>query len=311
MIDQRYFINKFPKLELSYDNILHRKVQTDLYLLIPHGVKVFAWFTYYKNQNLCVIVHQNKYKIITKIEETQLCFDKSLSYGTIISGTYFNHNNMRFITCEDIYYYKGDNIHNKIYSEKFNIIKKIFATELQQKAYTNNFTILGLPFITDNLKIAFSKINELPYPVKGILFRSLNQIDAVGLILNNRQPTKECIFKVKAEIPQDIYNLYCKNHRTNTDSEFYGLACISDYKTSVMMNKHFRKIKENANLDLLEMSDDEEEFENVDEDKFVNLKKILYMKCVYMKKFRKWKPIEVVNFGDKLLTKREIQHQER
>ena len=109
MIDQRYFINKFPKLELSYDIILHRKIQTDLYLLIPHGVKVFVWFTYYKNQNLCVIVHQNKYKIITKIEETQMCFDKSLSYGTIISGTYFNYNNMRFISCEDIYYYKGEN----------------------------------------------------------------------------------------------------------------------------------------------------------------------------------------------------------
>jgi hypothetical protein len=311
MIDQRYFINKFPKLELFYDSILHRKVQTDLYLLIPNGVKVFAWFTFYKEQNICVIVHQNKYKIITKIEETHLCFDKSLSYGTIISGTYFNYNNMRFITCEDIYYYKGDYIYEKIYMEKINIIKKLFENELQQKAYTKNFTIIGPPVISNNLKIAFSKINLLPYPVKGILFRNLKCVDAAGLILNNRQPIKECIFKVKAEISQDIYNLYCKNHRTNTDSEFYGLACISDYKTSVMMNKHFRKIKENANLDLLEMSDDEEEFESVNEDKFVNLKKILYMKCIYMKKFRKWKPIEVVNFGDKLLTKREIQQEER
>ena len=89
------------------------------------------------------------------------------------------------------------------------------------------------------------------------------------------------------------------------------MACIPDYKTSVQMNKHFRFIKENAKLDALEESDDEEEFENISDDKFVNLKKIVYMKCVYMKKFRKWKPVECVNFGEKLLTKREIYGLER
>ena len=67
------------------------------------------------------------------------------------------------------------------------------------------------------------------------------------------------------------------------------------------MNNLFRIIKENKNLDLLEESDEEEEFENIDEDRFVNLKKIVYMKCLYNKKFRKWSPIEVVKFGEKLL----------
>ena len=193
----------------------------------------------------------------------------------------------------------------------FKTLEKSVAREMKlaQKAYTKNFTIFGLPFIRDNLKMAFSKINEIPYPVKGILFRNLNDTDAAGLILNNRQPIKECIFKIRAEISQDIYNLYCKGY--GKDSELYGLACIPDYKTSVMMNKHFRLIRENANLDLLEMSEGEEEFENISDDRYVNLKKVMYMKCVYMKKFRKWKPIEVVNFGEKLLTKREIQQLER
>ena len=39
------------------------------------------------------------------------------------------------------------------------------------------------------------------------------------------------------------------------------------------MNKLFRDIKENANLDLLEESDNEEEFENVNIDRFVHLNK--------------------------------------
>ena len=72
------------------------------------------------------------------------------------------------------------------------------------------------------------------------------------------------------------------------------------------MNKLFRTIKENYKLDSLEESDSEEEFENINEDKFVNLQKIVYMKCLYMKKFKKWKPIEIVDFGMKLLTKNEI-----
>jgi hypothetical protein len=76
------------------------------------------------------------------------------------------------------------------------------------------------------------------------------------------------------------------------------------------MNTIFRTIKENQNLDFLEMSDCEEEFENIKEDKFVNLKKIVYMKCKYNKKFKKWIPFEIVQFGEKLLTKKDINYLE-
>ena len=44
------------------------------------------------------------------------------------------------------------------------------------------------------------------------------------------------------------------------------------------MNSLFRIIKENKNLDALEESDDEDEFENINEDKFVFLNK-KYMCC--------------------------------
>ena len=301
MLNSRYFINKFPKIELSDDIILHRKVHTDMYMLIPQGIRIFAWFTYYQNQNLCVIMHLNKYNQIIKAEETCLCFNKILSYGTIIYGTYFNYNNMRFITCEDIYYYKGDMIQEKCYIDRFKILEKIFNSELQQKAYSRNFTIFGLPYITDNLKTAFANINLMPYHIKGVLFRNWNKEKEHGILLNTQVKPKDCLFKIKATVTQDIYNLYCKGR--DGDNDFYGYVCIPDYKTSVIMNQHFRKIKENTNLDFLEMSDDEEEFENINEDKFVNLKTVIYMRCIYMKKFQKWKPVEVVKFGEKLLDK--------
>ncbi len=303
MLDQRYFINKFPKIELFYDKILHRKVHSDLYILIPGGIKVFAWFTYYKNKNICVFMHLNKYNLITKVEETVLSYDKNLSYGTIIYGTYFKCSNTNYFSCEDIYYYKGDYIHDKtVYIDRFQILKKIFDSELKQVVYTNKSIIFGLPYICETLNDAFNKIRLLQYDIKGILFRDLNKNTEYGLLLNKQVKPQECIFKIKANIQADIYNLYCKDDK----NDFYNYACIPDYKTSILMNNLFRTIKENSNLDLLEESDSEEEFDNISEDKYVNLKAIVYMKCVYIKKFNKWKPIERVKFGEKLLTKKEI-----
>ena len=71
------------------------------------------------------------------------------------------------------------------------------------------------------------------------------------------------------------------------------------------MNKLFRNIKENENLDKLEESDDENEFENINTDKFVYLNKNYNMVCSFCNKFKKWVPIklaaenlQVVNIKD-------------
>ena len=60
-----------------------------------------------------------------------------------------------------------------------------------------------------------------------------------------------------------------------------------------MMNKLFRIIKENENLDALEESDDEEEFENENADKFVKLDTSKKMVCQYNYKFKRWVPLKV------------------
>ena len=100
---------------------------------------------------------------------------------------------------------------------------------------------------------------------------------------------KNIIFKVKADIQNDIYHLYCME---NNKEIFYNVAYIPDYKTSVMMNKLFRNIKENDNLDLLEESDDEEEFQNENIDKFVDMNKSHLMICKFNHKFKKWYPVK-------------------
>jgi hypothetical protein len=106
---------------------------------------------------------------------------------------------------------------------------------------------------------------------------------------NKQKPIKkEIIFNIRPDIQNDIYHLFCLDDK---DNEYYvDVAYIPDYKTSVYMNSLFRKIKENDNLDYLEESDDEEEFENGKEDRFVNLDKELLMYCKYHYKFKKWVP---------------------
>jgi hypothetical protein len=67
------------------------------------------------------------------------------------------------------------------------------------------------------------------------------------------------------------------------------------------MNNIFRKIKENENLDAIEESDDEEDFENIDYDKYVDLKKYVFMECKFSMKFKKWIPIRVVQPEQKVV----------
>lgn len=113
---------------------------------------------------------------------------------------------------------------------------------------------------------------------------------------------------MRPSLQPDIYELYCNDNDNKTEVR-HGIALIPTYKSSVFMNGLFRNIKENRNLDLLEESDDEEEFQDNRENKFVNLEKYLYMKCVFNKKFNKWQPVEVFDNGNeivRLITKKEI-----
>jgi hypothetical protein len=82
------------------------------------------------------------------------------------------------------------------------------------------------------------------------------------------------------------------------ENDYVGLACIPDYKTSVMMNKLFRNIKENDNLDAIEESDNEEEFEDSREDKYVYLDRSFKMNCEYNNKFKRWVPTSLVGEND-------------
>ena len=94
------------------------------------------------------------------------------------------------------------------------------------------------------------------------------------------------MFWIKADIQNDIYHMYNDNSGCYID-----IVYIPNYNTSVYMNSLFRNIRENSNLDLIEESDDEDDFLDTRLDKYVDLNKKIRISCYYNKKFRKWIPL--------------------
>jgi hypothetical protein len=125
---------------------------------------------------------------------------------------------------------------------------------------------------------------------------------------NTNQKTTR-VFVVRPDLQNDIYHLYSCNEKG--EEVYHDLACIPDYKTSLLMNRLFRKIKENENLDALEESDDEEEFENEKEDRFVFLDREYNMVCSYHYKFKKWVPLQISPPGSKLVPSKDLPFLEK
>ena len=107
------------------------------------------------------------------------------------------------------------------------------------------------------------------------------------------------IFKCKADMQYDIYHIYAFGKHNKM--VYIGITHIPDLETSKMMNSHYRKIRENKNLDYIEESEDEEDFENMAEDRFVNLNKQLNVECVFHMKYRRWVPKRIVSSQTKVI----------
>ena len=318
--DKADILLDFPKIELSYETIVHNKVQYDYMVAIPMGKKFFAWFTTYKDQNVCLLLESGVCKQILSVQPVITSFDTSLclgSCGTIVYGTCFNYKQNRFFSLEDCFYYKGVKQER---CNKLSIFKRMCEQDLGRYAFNSQCLVFGLPIIHTDYPTLVKQLEELPYKIYSVQCYNFSNSDIftfrhqdflqtfntpvlvktpVKNANNSVKPTtayvkqimntsfKTQVFKVVPDIQADIYYLVAENGQRS-------VAYIPNYETSVMMNKLFRTIKENTNLDALEESDDEEEFENSQVDKFVFLDKSYNMSCTYNHKFKKWIPTKVV-----------------
>tara|TARA_B100000123_G_scaffold272366_1_gene254796 strand:- start:1698 stop:2645 length:948 start_codon:yes stop_codon:yes gene_type:complete len=308
--NRNILLNRLPKIELSYDKILHNKVYGNLFILIPKGIKVLLWFTYIENKNICLLLTLNKNNNIKEIKILNCCFHDNLSLGTILYGTYFKVNNQSYFSCENIFIYKNINVKNYSFYKKLTIIYDLFENNVKQISFNNNFIILGIPLISTSFNDIIKKLQNVSYDIYAIKIFNLkkNIYHELGISLYKKKSISEAIFKVKPTLKDDIYELYY--YDPSVINKFYNYALVSSYSKSVFLNKLFRNIKENINLDLLEESDNEDDFQNTSEDKYVDLNKVITMKCRYNSKFKKWEPNEIINNKVKLVTFNKIKNLE-
>lgn len=147
------------------------------------------------------------------------------------------------------------------------------------------------PFIN-----VFAQKPVMPSGFSNVVHRTSEQLIYRSVLKPDyRKPQyrQSAVFLVKADIQADIYRLFA--YGRNKMREYVDIAYISNYHASVFMNGIFRKIKENANLDFIEESDDEEEFENVAEDRYVDLGKEVLMEFTFLPKFKKWMPTKIAD----------------
>lgn len=338
-------LSEFPKFELSYETMSHKKVfNHDVILAIPEGKKCLVWFTSYKSENVCFIMETGENNSICDIYMGLVGFHDKLvlgTCGTIFYGTIFKTNGSTCFCIEDLYYYKGANYSSKTFVSRLQLIKQILQNEISQQTLTNKYILFGLPLMNTDLITLLKEIDILPYKIsqlkyrwfetKKIMFSSYYKPSVRGLIarvstpstplkttrgstpsapsapsatkvkdnIHNGKQLSNAVFKVTADVQSDIYNLFIYKDGVE---EFYDYAYIPDYETSLLMNKLFRNIKENDNLDALEESDDEDEFENNNADKYVYLERSFKINCRFNYKFKKWTPISMAKETDRIIS---------
>ena len=331
----KHVLSRFPSFELSYETISHNKVPSNynVCIAIPAGRKHMLWFTYdpQSNTDVCYLLEIGKNKKIINIELCNLLFDPLLSLGTILYGTIVE--NTKIFTIEDVYYYKGNCIHNLVFGEKLG-----FAHEMASKYIFNDISIQNIlvyfpvmwgVYEPCEYVIPSNYAENIGYAIKNIQYRGLNEIipylnvypkkaivdTSVSTKINPEifkfynvkykmdfskpQYKYPTIFFIKPALQNDIYNLFA--YGKNKELVFYNIAYIPSYKTSVFMNSIFRNIKENKNIDYIEESDDEDDFQNTDIDKYVDLQKHELIECVFNSKFKKWVPMRAIDRNKKVV----------
>ena len=324
-------IKNLPRFENSYETSSQKGELGlyDITLAIPTGKKAYVWHTFYKDKDISYLLDINREKQINQAKVLDKRDMHPLSHNTIVFGTIIENeentqNNHKYFVIEDIHYYNGIPLKNVSFLNKLSYIKeyisicnkinednkyKFYLPYMWNYSYNSN----ELPYIIDD-----KHIHNIGYVPHHLQYRSLEHIvPYINVVINKRlnlttqviqqnkfQKQKQVlytldfnkpqyrynsVFLVEADIQNDIYHLYAYGNKKS--KVYYGITLIPDYKTSVMMNNLFRKIKENQNLDAIEESDDEEDFQNTSPEKYVNLNLTIAFDCKFHRKFKKWFPL--------------------
>ena len=288
----------FPKIlnnlpHIDYDKYRYEytknyaKERINIY--IPQGRKYLIWFTKYNNEPFCFLITiQKNRKITTRdMRFRYASFRPNISDGdgTIIYGTCIDNE----FVCEKIMYLKG-NVYKKVaITEHMRDIKRLLESSIRN-IQSGDFINLKMPFMNYSRDFIYCASN-LSYPVYEIRHDDNRSHKMSYLMLD---------FKIRCiDEYRDIYNIYCldsENHEHCIEKVY-----VNDFKTSNMLRKRFNKNLKNYRE--IELSDDEDEN---DKDSLSPTEMIYYVKCIYIREHKKWKPYKFVN-GDNIASLKDVK----
>ena len=300
---------------------------------IPLGRKYFLWFTYHESgsESICYVLGLDKDKQICSVAEyKEFPCQKGFSLGTIVYCTLVVKDDASppVYVAEDIYQFRGTALHNLSFGDRLgflrDFVQSVPSVALPIMWFVRSGSLLS-PAIPADLEkragytahhIQYREVKRVaPYinvaiPKKGVKEVGIASSAEVAQKLHatavlDPLPTFDygkpafrypATFHVMADAQLDLYHLYAYGgiSRDGQSGKVYcGLAGIQSYKTSVFMNRVFRRIRENENLDLAEESEDEADFENMDANKFVDLDKAAQIECLFSTRHKKWIPVKL------------------
>jgi len=313
------FLKRAPKYDLSYETMHHKKEGQvyDMAVAIPYGKKRLCWFTFEEEQYVALFFDMNRDHKLGRC--TCLPHDNvPLALGTMVYGTFVQNQQTKhsYFVIEDIFHYSGMSMRNYQMRERWYLMASV--AETCRSMFMKYGIHFFLPFAWQcgheyTGQIPMDVKNVIGYTVHHIQYRAQTKrtphlVVSVPKMVMPSKPkmqiqsmTYECqyahdytkrqyryktAFVVIADPTADNYHLYA--YGDGGKREYFSSACVRDYETSVKINKIFRSIRENADLDAIEESDDEEDFQNVSATKYIDTHKSDVMLCEFSRKFRKW-----------------------
>lgn len=292
-INYKLFSNQ--QNNLSNKILFNNKQENTYFILKSQGRRSYIWFTYYKDKIIAIlcIINKNFNDNSNKYYYYDIDFDKTLLYNNVvIYGYYFKKNNKDYFILDCVINYNNYNkyLQDNEYSNDIIYRLSLYKLVLDNiKNSINNY--IYLPYISNDINAIYNNMYNVEYqPYSISVYKNNGYLG--NYILQNNNFVNKVTFLTRANIQPDSYDIYVLDRDKLVK---YDYAHIDTFKTSIFMNSLFRKIKENCNLDLLETSDSEDDFENINNDKYVDLQKSINIEYKYNKIFKKWIPVNISN----------------
>jgi hypothetical protein len=323
-MDYSHIMHRFPAFELSYETFAHKKVPPiyDIAMAIPAGKKHLIWFTYDNDTDIAILLDLNKSNQIVGSRRVDVpALTTESYYGTLLYGTIIQDGELPVFVIEDLCHYRGRNVRHLLFGEKLTYLQKLFEKDLPDQT-AHNGLILSLPYMRvsrdaalDSLPFYESMTKPAKYVSHHIQFRSSGKVAPyLNHIYKKPQPVVElstqilvprtdvnyrlpaysraAVFRVVADVRDDVYHLFA--HGGQDTTVYVNVLYLGTRQQSKYMYSLFRNIKENINIDYGEESDDEETFQDMRLDKYVDLAREHNVECVFNRKFRMWEPVKKV-----------------